>query len=234
MKTLLSRWSWIRLIEGILLIILGLLIGILGGIDPSGMTKALSIVIAVFLFIDGGITLFGYVINPSKNFSLECIVSALLISFGVVLCTDVGQISLSSIISTFAISVLLSSALAFLVKAIFGIYYHSDKKWVTLNFIIFALATILGILAIVYRDNYVNQIIYITIGTGVVVVGVFDIILAVQAIKEGKSVSGYEVKRKVINVDITNKNDESVNGYIGKTKEVKKLTNKKANKNEGH
>ena len=104
MKTLLARWSWIRLVEGILLIIVGLLIAILGGIDPSGMTKALSIVIAVFLFLDGGITLFGYVVNPTKNFSLECIISAVLIAFGVVLCTDVGQISLSGIISTFAIA----------------------------------------------------------------------------------------------------------------------------------
>lgn len=233
MKTLLSRWSWIRLIEGILLIIVGLLIGILGGIDPSGMTKALSIVIAIFLFLDGGITLFGYVINPTKNFSLECIVGALLISFGVVLCTDVGQLSLSSIISTFAIAVLLSSAGAFLIKGIFSVYYHGHKGWITLNFVIFALALALGILAIIYKESHVNQIIYITIGTGVVVVGVFDIILAVQAIKEGKSPT-VQPKRKVIEVDVVNKEDETVNGYIGKPREVKRLANKKANKNEGN
>ena len=197
------------------------------------MTKALSIVIAIFLFLDGGITLFGYVINPTKNFSLECIVGALLISFGVVLCTDVGQLSLSSIISTFAIAILLSSAGAFLIKGIFSVYYHGHKGWITLNFVIFALALALGILAIIYKESHVNQIIYITIGTGVVVVGVFDIILAVQAIKEGKSPT-VQPKRKVIEVDIVNKEDETVNGYIGKPREVKRLTNKKANKNEGN
>lgn len=226
MKTLLSRWSWVRLVEGILLIIVGLLIGILGGIDPSGMTKALSIVIAVFLFLDGGITLFGYVINPSKNFSLECIISAVLIAFGVVLCTDVGQASLSGIISTFAIAVLLASALAFLVKGIFSVYYRGPIGWTVLNFVIFAIATTLGVLAIIYRTS-VNQIIYIIIGTGVVVVGVFDIILAAQAIKEGKSPVKTKAPTKIIEAEVVNKKDESVNGYIGKTKEVKKLTHKK-------
>ena len=227
MKTLLSRWSWVRLIEGILLIILGLLIAILGGIDPSGLTKALSIVIAVFLFIDGGITLFGYVINPTKNFSLECIISAALISFGVILCTEIGQASLAGIISTFAISILMASALAFLVKGIFTAYYRGPTGWIVLNFVIFALALTLGILAIIYRDTHVNQIIYIILGSGVLVVGIFDIILAVKAIKEGKSPIENTPTARIVEVDVTSKKDENVSGYISKKKTVKALPHKK-------
>ena len=228
MKTLLARWSWIRVVEGILLIILGLLVAILGGIDPHGLTKALSIVIAIFLFLDGGITLFGYVINPQKNFSLECVISALFIAFGVILCTEGGQTSLGNIISTFAIAVLFSVSFAFLVKGIFTILYKGPTGWIVLNFLIFAITLALGILSIIYKEKHVNQIIYITLGSGILVVGVFDIILAVKAIKEGKAPASINAPSvKVVEVDATRKDDESFNGYIGKTKEIKKLPNKK-------
>ena len=186
MKTLLARWSWVKIVEGILLILLGLLVGILGGIDRENMTQALSIVIAIFLFIDGGITLFALIVDPKKNFSLSIVFGALFIAIGVVLCTDVGQQSVQNILAIFVATMLLTAGAAYLIKSIVHIYYKRAIGWIILDMLIALIGIGLGVACIIYREAEDINVIYIILGNAITVLGIFDIILAVEEIKKRK------------------------------------------------
>ncbi len=225
MKTLLARWSWVKIVEGILLILLGLLVGILGGIDRENMTQALSIVIAIFLFIDGGITLFALIVDPKKNFSLSIVFGALFIAIGVVLCTDVGQQSVQNILAMFVATMLLTAGAAYLIKSIVHIYYKRAIGWIILDMLIALIGIGLGVACIIYREAEAINVIYIILGTAITVLGIFDIILAVEEIKKRKEEG--PAKPEIIEaegVDISSQNTiVEVKTKTRKRKKVKEL-----------
>ncbi len=185
MKTLLARWAWVKIVEGILLIILGLLVGIIGGIYSETLSQALSIVIAVFLFIDGGITLFALIVDPKKNFSLSIVFGALFIAIGVVLCSDAGQEAVKNILAIFVACMLLTVGGTYAFKAIVNIVYKGPVGWIIIHILIALAGLGLGITSLIYRDESLS-VIYIVLGTALTVLGIFDIILAVDQMKKEK------------------------------------------------
>lgn len=230
MKTLLSRWSWVKIVEGILLILLGLLVGILGGIDRDNMTQALSIVIAVFLFIDGGITLFAIIVDPKKNFSLSIIFGALFIAIGAVLCTDVGQQSVQNILAIFVAVILLTCGGSYLIKSIVHIYFKAALGWIILDMVIAVAGIGLGVACLIYRDAEAINIIYIILGTSITVLGIFDIILAVEELKKKKEESPAQPE-----VVVTQHVDVSQNNIVeAKTKRTRKTTRKQLPMNDNN
>ena len=185
MKTLLSRWAWVRIVEGVLLMIVGLLTGILGGIKPNELSTALGIVIAVFLFIDGGLTLFANIVDTKKIFSLDAILGAVFIALGVILCMPEGINSIKAILAIFVAVLLLAAGANYLIKAIYSIKSKQIAGgWITLFFIVSLVSLTLGVLCLIYREQQTLNVIYIVLGTTITIAGLFDIIVAVRAIKE--------------------------------------------------
>lgn len=217
MKSLLERLTWVKIVEGILLILLGVLIAVLGGLYSGNDTigTALAICVAVFLFIDGLLTLFGFLLDPKSNFSFTTILGCLFITIGVVICINTSGQGVAELISMFVAVLLLTSGIVYLIKGCIQISIKAPVGWVLINFIIALLGIVLGTISIIYHEEALS-IVFIIIGIAVAVLGVIDLIFAV--IKYRNKLKEAAVKPEVA--------AESVNGETiiidGDVKEKKK------------
>lgn len=217
MKNIFRRYAWLKLVEGILLAIVGILVAIFGGIDPINFGKAVSIVVAVFLFIDGTLFFGAAIADGKSKFSVNIITGAILIAFGVVLCLN--QLSINDFLPYFIASVLLAIGGGEIIKGIVQIAHRERARWVLLNFVIAAASIALGALCIIFINEAVRNIIYIIIGISIVVVASAEIVLAVLAIKE--NIRKEEGKTTVIinDVEVTKEKKKEI-------KQPKKISHK--------
>lgn len=207
MKTLLARLTWVKIVEGSLLIVLGLLVGIIGGIKPLELSSALFICIAIFLFIDGIVTLIGFILDPKTNFSLSAIIGALFIAIGIVLCVPNAQDAINQIITVFVGGMLLATGAAYLTKSIMQCVYKAPIGWILINFLITAGCIALGVVSLVFysqdpeSSKTTMMVIYIILGTSITVLGIFDLIFAIQTHKlkqQESAVKGEQSETKIV------------------------------------
>ncbi len=188
MKTLLARLTWVKIVEGTLLIILGLLVGIIGGIKPLDLSSALFICIAIFLFIDGIVTLISFVLDPKANFSLSAIIGALFIAIGIVLCVPSAQLAINQIITVFVGGMLITTGAAYLAKSISQCIFKAPIGWILINFLVTIICIALGVVSLVFyakdtSSEVTLMVIYIILGTSITVLGIFDLFFAIQTHK---------------------------------------------------
>jgi len=214
MKNIFKRYAWLKLVEGILLALVGILIAIFGGIDPISFGRAVSIVVAVFLFVDGTLFFGAAIADGKSKFSVNIITGAILIAIGVVLCLN--QININDFLPYFVASVLLAIGGGELIKGIVQIIHRERARWFLLNFLIAAASIALGALCIIFINEAVRNIIYIIIGISIVVVASAEIVLAILAIKENRR---KESGKTAVIIDDAEIIDD-------KKKEPKKITNK--------
>ena len=186
MRTLISRFKWIGIALGILLILAGLTVSGIsiaiaaGAIDGSIITVILSIAGAVLFFILGAIYLAAGLSSSLSNFFEPAFVlGAFCIAAGVVLLLERNEVA-NIIIYLLAVA-LIAMGGVYLIRGVQYIVYKLDTMKIVLAFIIATLAILLGILALCLKDKI---FIGINIGVGLLIVaaGVIQII----AVAKGK------------------------------------------------
>ena len=184
MRTLISRFKWIGIALGILLILAGLTVSGIsiaiaaGAIDGSIITIILSIAAAVLLFILGAIYLAaGLASSLSSFFDPAFVLGAFCIAAGVVLLLERNEVA-NIIIYLIAVA-LIAIGGVYLIRGVQYIIYKVDKFKIILAFIIATLAILFGILALCLKDQL---FIAINIGVGLLIVaaGIIQIIAVVK------------------------------------------------------
>lgn len=180
MKTLISRFRWIGIILGVLLIlaggtVMGISIAIAcGAIDGNIITIILSITAAVLFFIVGAIYLAaGLTTSLSNFFDQSFLFGSLCIAFGVVLLLERNEVA-NIVIYLISIALICIGGI-YLIRAVQYIVYKYDTLKVVLAFIIATIAIVFGILALVLKDKLFIGI-NIAIGALIIAAGVVQII----------------------------------------------------------
>lgn len=221
MKNAFKRYTWIKLVEGILLALIGVLIAILGGMDPIKYKDGLSISIAVFLFIDGLLMFITAIADKKAKFSVNVITGSLFISIGVILI--LSKINLNDFLPYFVASVLLAIGAGEIGKGVVQVAQKEKVLWPIVNFLIAIISIILGVLCLVFKDGEALNIIYIILGIAVVVIATAEIVLAVHTSIENRREKAEGVSRQentvVVEAEVVAKKDE-----------VKQITKKKSKK----
>ena len=227
MKSLLERITWVKIVEGSLLVVLGILVGVLGGLNTTKMINALSICIAIFLFIDGLINTITFLLNPKQNFSVQALLGCAFITFGVLLCLHVWDGGMAELIAFFVAIMLLTAGGIYLIKSLIQISIKEPWGWVIINLLIAALGISLGTVAVVYAskgDAQFMQSVFIILGIAIAVLGVVELIFAINKYYLNKKPTSTKDEEK--EAKTTNKK-KVIKGEIKKEKEPKKLTHKK-------
>ena len=221
MKNAFKRYTWIKLVEGILLALIGVLIAILGGMDPIKYKDGLSISIAVFLFIDGLLMFITAIADKKAKFSVNVITGSLFISIGVILI--LSKINLNDFLPYFVASVLLAIGAGEIGKGVVQVAQKEKVLWPIVNFLIAIISIILGVLCLVFKDGEALNIIYIILGIAVVVIATAEIVLAVHTSIENRREKAEGVSRQENTVVVEAE-------VVSKKNEVKQITKKKNKK----
>lgn len=179
MGKLFEKYKWLTLCAGIILLIASVLVITISIVNVESLSKALSIIVAVFLFIFGGIMILSSLIEErSVFFSSPLAYGAVLIAVGVVLCI------LPMLLESFIVYFIAVFAIAFgvieIVKGIALIVNRVKPIWFILCFIIAAVALGFGITALVIDMADVLKIVYIFVG---VILGAFGLVETIYGIK---------------------------------------------------
>lgn len=184
MRTLISRFKWIGIALGILLILAGLSVAGIsiaiaaGAIDGSIITIILSVVAAVLFFIVGAIYLAAGLSSALSNFfDSSFVLGALCIASGVVLLLERNEVA-NIIIYLIAVGLIAIGSI-YLIRGVQYIIYKHDKIRIVMAFVIAGISILLGILALCLKDKL---FIGINIGVGliIVVIGIIQIVATVK------------------------------------------------------
>lgn len=177
MKTLFDKHKWLQIIYGALLIAAGIVVIVLAINDTEQISKWLSIVLAIGLFLFGGCTIAaGLFALQQKYFSSVFIYGALAISIGVVLC--IKNTMIGEFITIFVGTLFLCMGAVCCGEAAAMIFFKRNKVSIIVAFIVAAIFITLGVLALVFPET-VEKIIYIAIGAIACLIGLLEIVLGI-------------------------------------------------------
>ena len=189
MKTLFSEHRWMQIVFGGLFLVAG---GLLTFISLSSFSNEklqpdiwLSIVLASVCFIFAIVAIMSGIFSlKEKRFSSLFPLGAISIALGVVL------VYKPTLVGEYAIVLIGAFILAFAAieigEAVAMIFFKQKKFFIVLFFVIGALLTVAGILAIIFRDE-IKNVIYVILGAAITLFGLVEVFNGTKvAIKEGK------------------------------------------------
>lgn len=184
MKTL-KEQKWMLIVYAVALIAIGIVEFVLGIVDIYKAVQVVSYTVGSALMLIGLLHILGSLISDTKAFFKGALVlGSVFIAMGIVL------IAVPTLIALFLIKfvAILAIALAavFLAKAIIGIVYKYKGLWIFFYFLIFVLALLFGILALVYEQGF-TQGIYCATGAFVFLVGILLLIVGIKVISNKKN-----------------------------------------------
>jgi hypothetical protein len=215
-----KRNAWLKLIEGSLLALLGLLVAIFGGIDPDKYKDVILIILVIFLSGDALLLYIGAALNKKTKFSVDILFASLLVAIAVAFGFSFKEIY--SVIPYFVTYFLIAIGAGETMKGIVQITTKENVKWIILNFVIALIALCLGVLSLLYMEDVAKNVIYIILGVAIVVLASAELTLAIYSIKARKE----EVKN-VQNISSIDNENIAKTEVIELKEEPKKLTDKK-------
>ena len=177
MKKLLEN-KWLIIVYGLLLAGVGALTLTYAIIRPEAVTVAISIALAVALFIIGLMhIIISLVAHTGDFFNTSLLLGSAAIAIGVVLCID------RTLIGQFIVYLLGAFFIAFaaiaIVKFVLFIVYKQKILWIV-AYILFALVSAaIGILVLCFR-NETTQVLYGIIGSFIILIGIFEIAYGIR------------------------------------------------------
>ena len=200
MKTLFAKHKWMQLIYGALLLVAGILVIVFAINDKENISKWLSIVVAITLFIYSAALMFSGVFSLKKSyFDVAFIYTVVFISIGVVLLCNTDMIG--KFITVFVATMLTALGVVEIGEATSMIFFKRPVFFIVLFYLLGAAFITLGVLAFCFQEN-VEQIVYVIIGILLCLTAVLELILGARglfiAIKEAK-----QEKDKVIDVEVS-------------------------------
>ena len=186
MNTLFAKHKWLQIIYGALFLVAGAFIIIISLRSPDNLSTWLSIVCAIALFIFGGCSIMaGIFLLEKKLFSALFIYGALSIAIGVTLCVHTDFII--NVIVVFIGVMFLTFGAVECGEAAAMIFFKRNKFFIALFFVFAAILITAGVLVLVFQNNATLQtIVYTGIGGILALIGVFEVILGVKSIIDGK------------------------------------------------
>lgn len=174
MKNLNMKNKWLQVIIGALLLAAGIIVIVINATDPGKITLAISWVVAVFLFLVGGLMLIVSLITTKAIFTPVYVYGSLLVALGVLFCVT-GTSFIEKGVTVFLGTLLISFGAVSLVKAIMLTCFKAKVSFIVLFFIIAAVGITLGVLTLVYQSEAM-QIIYYGLGALLVAYGIVQIV----------------------------------------------------------
>ena len=194
MKTLYEKHKWMQIVFGGLFLAAGILVIVFSLNWPENIAKALSVILAISLFLFGASCIFsGVFALKNKYFDPAFIYVDLAIAIVVVLC--VHNLMIGDFIVLFAGTILVTIGVVFLGEAVAMIFFKRPKPSIVAFFLLGALFLALGVLSYVYNGE-AQTIIYIATGAIMALVGFVQIIFGIVA----------TIKARKIAKDIANQN----------------------------
>ena len=172
--------KWLLIIYGILLIAVGAVTVVLSITNVEAVDTALSIALAIGLFIVGLINIVtSFITETEKFFTAPLLVGCITIAFGVVLC--IHRYMIGSFIVYLIGILLLALALICILKAVIFIIYKYKVTWIVIHFVMAAIGIAGGVTVLVFRDES-KMVLYAIIGSFIALLGILEVILAVRSI----------------------------------------------------
>ena len=184
MKSLFTKYKWMQLVYGTLMLIAGIMVIVFAIQDKNNITKWLSIVVSITLFayafalvITGIFTLQ----TRKRVFDPAFIFASIFIAVGVLLLIKYPIIG--EFITIFVATLLVSMGGVSLINGFLLVLYKKKIRWMVLFFSISAICITLGVLAFVFKEE-ATPIIYIGLGIAMAITGVIQIIIGTAILRE--------------------------------------------------
>jgi len=187
MKTLYARHKWMQIVFGGLFLGAGIAIIIISLNFPDNIAKALSVILAITLFLFGVSCIFSGVFSlKSKYFDPAFIYGDLAIALGVLLC--IHNTMIQDLLVVFVGTLLTTIGVVFLGEAVAMIFFKRPKPSIVVFFLLGAAFLTFGVLSYVYQ-NEATQVIYIATGALMALVGFIQIIFGIVATIKAKKIA---------------------------------------------
>ncbi|MBE6135860.1 MAG: hypothetical protein E7181_01145 [Erysipelotrichaceae bacterium] len=187
MKTLYARHKWMQIVFGGLFLAAGIAIIIISLNFPDNIAKALSVILAITLFLFGASCIFSGVFSlKSKYFDPAFIYGDLAIALGVLLC--IHNTMIQDLLVVFVGTLLTTIGVVFLGEAVAMIFFKRPKPSIVIFFLLGAAFLTFGVLSYVYQ-NEATQVIYIATGALMALVGFIQIIFGIVATIKAKKIA---------------------------------------------
>lgn len=187
MKTLYARHKWMQIVFGGLFLGAGIAIIIISLNFPDNIAKALSVILAITLFLFGASCIFSGVFSlKSKYFDPAFIYGDLAIALGVLLC--IHNTMIQDLLVVFVGTLLTTIGVVFLGEAVAMIFFKRPKPSIVIFFLLGAAFLTFGVLSYVYQ-NEATQVIYIATGALMALVGFIQIIFGIVATIKAKKIA---------------------------------------------
>lgn len=179
MKTLFAKHKWMQLVYGGLLIAAGIVIIVIALNQEQEISKILSIVLAIALFIYAAALLFTGVFSLKKKyFDLAFIYSVVFIAIGVTLLVNPTMIG--QFITIFIATMLCAAGVIEIGEATAMVFFKRPIFFIVAFYLLGAILITLGVLCFSFQDN-VQKIIYVASGGILALAGVVELILGVYS-----------------------------------------------------
>ena len=179
-----AQSKWFSILYGALLLIVGTLTLIFAIVDPSKVDSAISIALAVSLFIIGIVHIASALIaHTNEFFQMSLLLGSAAIAFGVVFCIDRGLVGqfITYLLGVF----FLSLGLIAIIKFILFIVYKQNLGWIIIYAIMALVSIAAGILVLCFKDES-KQVLYGIIGSTIILSGILEIVFAIKAMSDAK------------------------------------------------
>ena len=178
MNTLFGKHKWLQIIYGALLLAAAIIITILAFTQKEEVSKWLSVILAIGLFIFASCAIFAGIFTLQKGiFSTLFIYGIVAIALDVVLCAKTDLIETFLVI--FVGALLLAIGAVECGEAAAMIYFKRGIFKIALFFAIGAAFITLGVLALVFQTK-TTEIIYVALGIIIALLGIFETIMGIR------------------------------------------------------
>ncbi|MCR4880277.1 MAG: DUF308 domain-containing protein [Bacilli bacterium] len=225
MKTLFAKHKWMQLIYGALLLAAGILVIVFAINDKDNISKWLSIITSISLFIYAAALLFTGVFSlKEKLFDLAFIYSVVFIAVGVVLLCN--QEMIGKFITIFVATLITAMGVVEIGEATSMVFFKRPVFFIVLFYILGAAFIALGVLAFCFQEQ-VEQIVYVGIGILLCLTAVLELILGFHGLILASKVEKFK-KAHVVDAEVVDKEEEKP------AEEAKKEEEKPVNELEFH
>lgn len=215
MKKFFSNNKWMQIVVGTLMIIVGIIVVVLAASNHNKLNAYLSILVAICLFIIGGLYIcISLLLHPNELFSSSLVYASICIALGVTLCISVSANEAEKLsnflINTFAILFLSYGGICILKGIVIACTTKPIKVGAMVwNFVLGVICIISGVLILIYRSK-AQQAIYMIVGLAICIFGLLNL--------------GYGIYGNLKPVH-GNNNSTAVSKNVKKGKEKKKKKN---------
>lgn len=185
MKSIFTRWKWLQIIEGALLLVFGLVLAICCWMP--NFNSFIGIVIGIFILLDAALFMLMPLFARRLEFDTSILVGGALM--GVAILLFILPQLVVSFLPLLVGSVLCASSLYFLAKGIKDVQAKLRPSIIAFNFSIFALALALGITFIVLGiidNSQIANILLTIVGAAIALAGLMLIITSSIALAREK------------------------------------------------